>query len=42
MALIISKPQTEKLVDMAAAVTLLDKMFRDRAAGSKAARNSST
>jgi ornithine cyclodeaminase/alanine dehydrogenase-like protein (mu-crystallin family) len=33
MALIISEPQTQKLVDMAAAVAQLDKMFRDRAAG---------
>jgi len=33
MALIISEPQTRKLVDMAQAVALLDKMFRDRAAG---------
>jgi ornithine cyclodeaminase/alanine dehydrogenase-like protein (mu-crystallin family) len=33
MALIISEPQTRKLVDMTAAVTQLDKMFRDRAAG---------
>jgi ornithine cyclodeaminase/alanine dehydrogenase-like protein (mu-crystallin family) len=33
MALIISEPQTRKLIDMAQAVALLDKMFRDRAAG---------
>lgn len=33
MALIISEPQTKKLIDMAQAVALLDKMFRDRAAG---------
>ena len=33
MAFIISEPQTRKLVDMAQAVALLDKMFRDRAAG---------
>lgn len=33
MALIISEPQTRKLVDMPQAVALLDKMFRDRAAG---------
>ena len=33
MALIISEPQTHKLVDMPQAVALLDKMFRDRAAG---------
>jgi ornithine cyclodeaminase/alanine dehydrogenase-like protein (mu-crystallin family) len=35
MALIISEPQTRKLVDMPQAVALLDKMFRDRAAGKK-------
>ena len=33
MALIISEPQTRKLVDMPQAVALLDKMFRDRATG---------
>jgi ornithine cyclodeaminase/alanine dehydrogenase-like protein (mu-crystallin family) len=33
MALIISEPQTRKLIDMSQAVTLLDRMFRDRAAG---------
>jgi ornithine cyclodeaminase/alanine dehydrogenase-like protein (mu-crystallin family) len=33
MALIISEPQTRKLIDMAQAVAQLDKMFRDRAAG---------
>lgn len=33
MALIISEPQTRKLIDMAQAIALLDKMFRDRAAG---------
>ncbi len=33
MAVIISEPQTRKLIDMAQAVNLLDKMFRDRAAG---------
>jgi len=33
MALIISEPQTHKLIDMRQAVALLDKMFRDRAAG---------
>jgi len=33
MALIISESQTHKLVDMPQAVALLDKMFRDRAAG---------
>src|SRR6476619_5928291 len=33
MALIISEPQTRKLVDMAQAVNQVDKMFRDRAAG---------
>jgi ornithine cyclodeaminase len=33
MALIISEPQTRKLIDMRQAVALLDKMFRDRAAG---------
>jgi ornithine cyclodeaminase len=33
MALIISEPQTRKLVDMPQAVALLDKMFHDRAAG---------
>jgi len=33
MALIISEPQTRKLIDMPQAVALLDKMFRDRAAG---------
>ena len=33
MALIISEPQTRKLVEMPQAVALLDKMFRDRAAG---------
>ncbi|MBM2805435.1 MAG: Ornithine cyclodeaminase family protein [Deltaproteobacteria bacterium] len=33
MALIISAPQTRKLIGMAQAVRLLDKMFHDRAAG---------
>lgn len=33
MALIISEPQTRKLMDMAQAVHQLDKIFRDRAAG---------
>src|SRR6266576_4050692 len=33
MALINSEPQTRKLIDMAQAVALIDKMFRDRAAG---------
>jgi ornithine cyclodeaminase len=33
MALIISEPQTRKLIGMAQAVNLLDRMFRDRAAG---------
>jgi ornithine cyclodeaminase/alanine dehydrogenase-like protein (mu-crystallin family) len=33
MAVIISEEQTRKLIDMAQAVKLLDKMFRDRAAG---------
>jgi len=33
MALIISEPQTRKLIDMEQAVSQLDKMFRDRAAG---------
>jgi ornithine cyclodeaminase len=33
MAVIISEPQTRKLIDMAQAVESLDKMFRDRAAG---------
>lgn len=33
MALIISEPQTRKLIDMAQAIKCLDKMFRDRAAG---------
>ena len=33
MAVIISETQTRKLIDMAQAVKLLDKMFRDRAAG---------
>jgi hypothetical protein len=33
MALIISEPQTRKLIDMSAAVKLVDKIFRDRAAG---------
>ena len=33
MALIISEPQTRKLIDMPQAVKALDKMFRDRAAG---------
>ena len=33
MAVIISEPQTEKLIDMPQAVKLLDKMFGDRAAG---------
>src|ERR1700741_257112 len=33
MALIISEPQTRKLVDMSQAVRSLDKMFHDRAAG---------
>ncbi len=33
MAVIISEAQTRKLIDMAQAVTQVDKMFRDRAAG---------
>ncbi|MPZ78047.1 MAG: hypothetical protein GEU77_16175 [Deltaproteobacteria bacterium] len=33
MALIISEPQTRKLIDMPRAVSLLDKMFLDRASG---------
>jgi ornithine cyclodeaminase/alanine dehydrogenase-like protein (mu-crystallin family) len=33
MAVIISEPQTRKLIEMPQAVALLDKMFRDRAAG---------
>ena len=33
MALIISEPQSRKLIDMAQAVNQVDKMFRDRAAG---------
>ncbi|HKY09563.1 MAG TPA: hypothetical protein VJQ55_15030, partial [Candidatus Binatia bacterium] len=33
MAIIISEPQTRKLIEMPQAVALLDKMFRDRAAG---------
>ena len=33
MALIISAEQTRELIDMATAIRLLDKMFRDRAAG---------
>jgi ornithine cyclodeaminase len=33
MALIIGEPQTRKLIDMAQAVKLVDKMFSDRAAG---------
>ncbi|MFB3883826.1 MAG: ornithine cyclodeaminase family protein [Thermodesulfobacteriota bacterium] len=33
MAVIISEPQTRKLIDMVRAVESLDKMFRDRAAG---------
>ena len=33
MAVIISEPQTRKLIDMSQAVNLVDKMFRDRAAG---------
>jgi len=33
MAIIISEPQTRKLVNMSQAVSLVDKMFRDRAAG---------
>lgn len=33
MAIIISEPQTRKLIDMEQAVTALDKIFRDRAAG---------
>ena len=33
MAVIISEPQTRKLIDMSQAVSLVDKMFRDRAAG---------
>lgn len=33
MALLIGEPQTRKLIDMARAVGLLDKMFRERAAG---------
>ena len=33
MALIVSEPQTRKLIVMAQAISLLDKMFRARAAG---------
>jgi len=33
MALIISEPQTRKLIDMPTAVKLVDKIFKDRAAG---------
>jgi ornithine cyclodeaminase/alanine dehydrogenase-like protein (mu-crystallin family) len=33
MALIISEPQTRKLIDMPRAIELLEKMFRERAAG---------
>ena len=33
MAVIISEPQTRKLIDMSQAVKSLDKIFRDRAAG---------
>ena len=33
MAVIISEPQTRKLIDMSHAVAMVDKMFRDRAAG---------
>ena len=33
MAVIISEPQTRKLIDMSQAVNQVDKMFRDRAAG---------
>ena len=33
MALIISEPQTRKLIDMQTALKLVDEMFRDRAAG---------
>lgn len=33
MALIISEPQTRKLIDMPTALKVVDKMFRDRAAG---------
>lgn len=33
MTLIISEPQTRKLIDMPAAVKLVDKIFRERAAG---------
>ena len=33
MAIIISEPQTKKLIDMDQAVKVLDKMFRDRAGG---------
>ena len=33
MALIVSEPQSRKLIDMPAAVKLVDKIFRDRAAG---------
>jgi len=33
MAIIISEPQTQKLIDMEQAVKALEKMFRDRAAG---------
>ena len=33
MALLISEPQSKKLIDMPRAVSLLDKMFGDRAAG---------
>ncbi len=33
MAVIISEPQTRKLIDMSQAVSQVDKMFRDRAAG---------
>src|SRR5918999_4912344 len=33
MALIVSEPQTRKLIDMAQAVAQLDKIFHDRAGG---------
>lgn len=33
MAVIISEPQTRKLIDMSRTIDLLDKMFRERAAG---------
>jgi alanine dehydrogenase len=33
MALIVSEPQTKKLIDMPTALKLVDKMFRDRGAG---------